>query len=397
VSPNNTHRTGDDSRHGNATGYEPHQGGSDPLASNPYSAQYHRAAEPDLDANAPVLKSTDLARMNRRALYFLAIVVALLLLLGFWLIKSATHHDNTPRPKPEAVVIPSAPPVPPPLPQPTQPPVQAQAIPVLRSPAPAPVQASPGSIMTKAMSLLQRREMDSNGQAGSDSSNNTMQEASASLGLPGSDATAASDKPSQANLLKDPDTLMVRGTYIRCVLETRIITDIPGFTSCIVTEPVYSFDGRALLLPKGSKVLGKYQAEPNGSRVAVIWDRIITPNGINVDMSSPGVDPLGGAGYPGHVDSHWGSRISAALLISMLSDAFSYEAAEHGPRTASISNGVVVETPFQSRTADTLQDLAGQAVRKAANRPVTVTINQGTIVDVYVTRDVDFSGVASRL
>jgi type IV secretion system protein VirB10 len=163
------------------------------------------------------------------------------------------------------------------------------------------------------------------------------------------------------------------------------------------TEPVYSFDGRALLLPKGSKVLGKYQAEPNGSRVAVVWDRIITPNGINVDMSSPGVDPLGGAGYPGYVDSHWGSRISAALLISMLSDAFSYEAAEHGPRTASISNGVVVETPFQSRTADTLQDLAGQAVRKAANRPVTVTINQGTIVDVYVTRDVDFSGVASRL
>ncbi len=244
------------------------------------------------------------------------------------------------------------------------------------------------------MSLLQRRAMDSNGQSGIE---NPIQNATAGLGLPGSDATIAVDKPSQAHLLKDPETLLVRGTYIRCVLETRIITDIPGFTSCVVTEPIYSFDGHTLLLPKGSKVLGKYQNVPNGSRVAVLWDRIITPGGINIDMQSPGIDPLGGAGYPGYVDSHWGSRISAALLISMLSDGFAYEAAKHGPSTASISNGVVVQTPFQSRTAQTLQDLAGQAVRRSANRPVTITINQGTIVDIYVARDVDFSSVASRL
>jgi len=236
--------------------------------------------------------------------------------------------------------------------------------------------------------------MDSNGKSGFGI---PIQEATASLGLPGSDATVAADKLSKTHLLNDPETLMLRGTYIRCVLETRIITDVPGFTSCVVTEPVYSFDGRTLLLSRGSKVLGKYQADPNGSRVAVLWDRIITPNGISVDMKSPGIDPLGGAGYPGHVDSHWGSRISAALLISMLSDGFAYEAAEHGPTTASVSSGVVVQTPFQSRTAQTLQDLAGQSVRRAANRPVTVTINQGTIVDIYVTHDVDFSGVAFRL
>jgi type IV secretion system protein VirB10 len=128
----------------------------------------------------------------------------------------------------------------------------------------------------------------------------------------------------------------------------------------------------------------------------VIWDRIITPTGIDVNMSSPGIDNLGGTGVPGHYDAHWGKRIGSALLISLLSDAFKYEAAEHGPRSTAISNGVVTQTPFRSNTAQTVQNLANQAVQEAANRPPTVTINQGTVIYVYVTKDVDFSGVVAR-
>jgi type IV secretion system protein VirB10 len=200
-----------------------------------------------------------------------------------------------------------------------------------------------------------------------------------------------------AQPLTHPDNLMTRGTYIRCVLETHIITDIPGFTSCIVTEPVYSFNGKHLLLPKGSKVMGQYGDEPNGPRVAVIWDRIVTPTGIDVNMASPGVDNLGGAGHPGHYNAHWASRITSALLISMLADAFKYEAAEHGPKATSVSNsGTQVQEPFESYTAQTVQSLANQAVRRAANRPATVTINQGTVVTIYVAKDVDFTPVLAR-
>lgn len=201
---------------------------------------------------------------------------------------------------------------------------------------------------------------------------------------------------SNAQPLNDPDTVMLRGTYIRCVLETRIITDVPGFTSCVVSEPVYSFNGRRLLLPKGSRVLGKYDTDPNGNRVAVIWDRIVTPTGIDVNMASPGMDNLGGAGHPGVLDSHWASRMGAALLISMLSDAFKYEAAQHGPRNTTISNGYVTQTPFESNTAQTIQNFANQAVQRSANRPPTVTINQGTVVTIYVARDVDFNAVLVR-
>jgi type IV secretion system protein VirB10 len=217
--------------------------------------------------------------------------------------------------------------------------------------------------------------------------------------MPANSAYGRKELPdvSNAQPLVHPDHLMLRGTYIRCVLETHIVTDIPGFTSCIVTEPVYSFNGKHLLLPKGSKVLGKYDQEPNGPRVAVIWDRIVTPSGIDVSMASPGIDNLGGAGHPGHYAAHWASRVSAALLISLLSDAFKYEAAEHGPKSNQVSaNGTVVQQPFESNTALTIQNLANQAVRRAANRPATVTINQGTVVTIYVAKDVDFTGVLAR-
>jgi type IV secretion system protein VirB10 len=113
-------------------------------------------------------------------------------------------------------------------------------------------------------------------------------------------------------------------------------------------------------------------------------------------MSSPGIDNLGGAGLPGHYDAHWAQRISSALLISMLSDAFKYEAAEHGPKSTTITNGVVTQEPFESNTAQTVQNLSNQAVAASANRLPTITIHQGTIIYVYVAKDVDFSGVVAR-
>ena len=219
----------------------------------------------------------------------------------------------------------------------------------------------------------------------------------AMLGLPagGVAAPTVAMAPTNAQFLSNPQALLMRGTYLRCVLETRIVTDIPGYTSCILTEPAYSVNGRQMLLPKGSKILGKYQEQEDGiSRVAVIWDRIVTPTGMDVTMSSPGVDGLGGAGHPGNLNNHWGQKIASALLISLISDAFSYAAAENGPETSVFTpGGTVVQQPFQSATARSMERLANQALQKSAARPSTVTINQGTVVNVYVAQDVDFSSV----
>jgi type IV secretion system protein VirB10 len=389
-----------------------------PAPGNPYSARLQQPAPPDLDAGAPELRTAELRRMNRRALAFLATIVVLLAAAALWMFNSAINsRDSRPKPREERVSIPEAPKAPllPPPPRPAEAIAVTPTLPPLSAQLPPPLPLAPQG--PHQPTLVERRMQSAQSAAavgvdygGGNASMASPQFPGAAPGGPFGAAAAEPAVPpnsaytmkplaatSSAQPLLRPDTLMLRGTYIRCVLETHIVTDIPGFTSCVVTEPVYSFSGKRLLLPKGSKVLGKYSMEPNGPRVAVIWDRIVTPTGIDVNMASPGVDNLGGAGHPGFLDEHWGVRIGSAMLISLFSDAFKYVAAEHGPSSSTIgASGVVVQSPYESNTARTLQDLANQAVRRSANRPATVTIHQGTVINVYVARDVDFSGVVAR-
>ena len=114
-------------------------------------------------------------------------------------------------------------------------------------------------------------------------------------------------------------------------------------------------------------------------------------------MSSPGIDGLGGAGHPGQYDAHWGQRLSSALMISLLADAFKYAAAEYGPEQTTVSQtGVEVQSPYESATARTMERIANDAATESMRRPATVTINQGSLVNVYVAKDVDFTNVLPR-
>jgi type IV secretion system protein VirB10 len=399
--------------------------------SNSYSAQFEgaRSAASNLDAHAPELKFNEMQRMNRRAIVLLLSLVCLMGVAAIAVVGHLLHSGKKDTSQGGDVVkIPPAPTLPsgtqvsqlvkPPLPRAELPQMPVRPIPVLpRMAKPQPL--SP-PLPPHVPTLMERRMADKSGAVAAAPEESRDAPAAAAMAMPafspfargaagGSGAQDATEpqnsayrtKPlsavSKVQALVHPNVLMVRGTYIRCVLETHIVTDIPGFTSCVVTEPIYSVNGKRLLLPKGSKALGKYESEPNGSRVAVIWDRVITPNGFDVSMASPGVDNLGGAGHPGYRDNHWPERISSALLISMFSDAFKYEAAVHGPSTTTITpSGLPVVTPFQSNTAQTVQTLADQAVRSAANRPATVTINQGTVITIYVAKDIDFSDVIAN-
>lgn len=390
----------------------PEEGSERTVSQNPYQ-RAAPAVDPDLDANAPYLRSADVQRLNRKALMFLAGIVLLLLFVAFWIFRSAVSDrsdEAQTKSRSEQLVIPAAPKDLPELP-PEQPAVVAEPelppLPLVSEYSPTPVPAFPStpSMERMELTLRERRMMDFAGNARSstaqadavpgvmspDDYTRLMMQSGAESPTAG---TAPADDTTSAKPLYNPNTLLLRGTYIRCVLESRVITDVPGYTSCVVTEPVYSVNGKRLLLPRGSKVMGSYTSDAIiGERAAIVWDRITTPTGMDVNMRSPGTDMLGAAGNPGHYSAHWAQRISSALLISMLSDAFKYAGAKHGPQETSIVNGAIVQNPYESNTARTMERLANMALDRNMARPPTVTINQGTIVNVYVARDVDFSAV----
>jgi type IV secretion system protein VirB10 len=111
------------------------------------------------------------------------------------------------------------------------------------------------------------------------------------------------------------------GTIIPGLLLTGINSDLPGNVIGQVSENVWdTATGKHVLIPKGTRILGIYdsQVKFEQRRVLLVWNRLIFPNGMTLDIAgSPGVDQGGYSGLSGKVDEHWGTMLKAALLSSM--------------------------------------------------------------------------------
>lgn len=195
-----------------------------------------------------------------------------------------------------------------------------------------------------------------------------------------------STQQAQAANLGDRSMLLARGAVIQCVLLTQLHSNVPGSSACVVPEDVWSDDGRVLLIPKGSTFAGSYQGTlRNGdSRIAVVWHRLKSADGIVVDVDSPGADGVGTMGVDGHVDNHWGKRIGAALLLSLIDDAVSIEVAKQ-------SDGSATRTP--TATTDTTKSMSEQVLSSTINIPPTISKNRGARLAIVVQRDLWFDSV----
>ncbi|MBO7380685.1 MAG: TrbI/VirB10 family protein [Neisseriaceae bacterium] len=186
-------------------------------------------------------------------------------------------------------------------------------------------------------------------------------------------------------VLKNMDLTLLKGTKIPCVLENNIVSEQDGFTSCVVSHDIYSGNAKTLLIEKGSKVTGMYSGSvKNGNtRLQIIWDRIITPYDLAIDLNSPSTDRLGASGVTGKVDNRWGLRIGSALLVSLISDTMEVIADRNKKSTVFVD----------SETADTSQDIAEKVLDQYINLPPIIYIEEGKTIQIYAQQDIDFSSV----
>ena len=95
--------------------------------------------------------------------------------------------------------------------------------------------------------------------------------------------------------------------------------------TALVREDVYdTVTGRYLLIPKGTRVIGKYSSSVSfgQSRILVIWQRIIFPNGSSINLENfEGADMSGYAGLVGDVDNHTLKLFQGVILSSILGAA----------------------------------------------------------------------------
>lgn len=202
-------------------------------------------------------------------------------------------------------------------------------------------------------------------------------------------AAASGFETSKATDLSDISNVIVQGTIISAVLETAINTELPGNIRAQVVNPVYSFDGRTILMPAGTRLIGTYNSEISiaQKRVLIAWNRAITPEGKSVKLAATGTDRLGRGGQSGNVDTRFFQRFGTAILITSISAIPSFLANNDatGNSTVSAANDVAQDA------SDDLKKATENVLEEYLKLPPIIRIPQGTVMNVLVNQDLDFS------
>ncbi len=188
---------------------------------------------------------------------------------------------------------------------------------------------------------------------------------------------------SQAQQLQNLHRLVPQGAIVGAVMETALNSDLPGYARALVTKDVLSFDGSAVLIPAGSRVIGEYNSgvAQGASRIFIVWSRLVRPDGVSISLGSPAVDELGRGGLGGKVNRHFLQRFGGAILLSVLTGGISAAAASIGGGSTIVVNSTNEATSLITQAA------------RGTDIPPTIKTRQGALVRIFVARDLDFTAV----
>ncbi|AHC79124.1 TPA: TrbI/VirB10 family protein [Burkholderia cenocepacia] len=178
---------------------------------------------------------------------------------------------------------------------------------------------------------------------------------------------------------------VMAGTVIAGALVTGIKSDLPGDVIATVTEPVYdSATGKFLLIPQGSRIMGKYNSQVSygQSRVQVVWNRIILPDTSSLTIDNlVGTDPAGYSGLEDGVDYHWSRIVAGAALTTLLGVGAELAA----PENRQDGNRIVIAG--RDSAQDSINQVGQEMTRRNMNIQPTLTERPGLPVRIIVKRD----------
>lgn len=158
-----------------------------------------------------------------------------------------------------------------------------------------------------------------------------------------------------------------KGSFIPAILVTEIVSDNPGAVIAQTTVPVFdSVTGRHLLIPRGSKLSGRYSSDVSfgTERIGVVWNHLIFPDGRTLVLEqAPGASANGASGLKDQVDTRFFETFGLAILTSL------------------IGVGVELISPDDNNDVGRLADELRAGVGE----------NVGTAIDGYVRRNIDLA------
>jgi type IV secretion system protein VirB10 len=207
----------------------------------------------------------------------------------------------------------------------------------------------------------------------------------------------AGDPPEQAGGYKRPmeanidsasgqPYLVYEGSVLDTVLMNRLDGDASGPVKVLVSNPLYSHDHQHVIIPEGTVVLG--EAKKIGSagfgqqrRIAVIFHRLIMPDGYSVDLDQfHGLDQIGEEGLKDKVNNHYFEIFGASIALGVIAGAGEIT---QGGGTISTSGSQA----FTTGTAGSISQSANTILDRFMQIPPTIAIREGHRVKIYFTQD----------
>jgi len=177
--------------------------------------------------------------------------------------------------------------------------------------------------------------------------------------------------------------IVFEGTVLEGVLMNRLDGSFVGPVECLLSDDVYSHDRQHLLIPAGTKLLGKAKkVEALGqTRLAVAFHRLIMPDGFSVSLDQfQGLDQIGDTGLRDKVNNHYLRIFGTSLAIGALGAV-----AETGTGSAFNESGSDL---MRQQFASSMAQSSEQILDRFLNILPTVTIREGHRVKVYLSGDV---------
>ena len=174
------------------------------------------------------------------------------------------------------------------------------------------------------------------------------------------------------------------GSVIQATLLTGVTSNVPnGDVVAQVRQDIYdSLTGRYLLIPQGSRLIGK-TALAGGKRIGVVFQRIILPNGASLTL--PDQQAIDGVGYPGLVDKyddHRGSIYRAGFITALLGAGMQ--------SLTGNTSGMDTRSPGEEAVSGAVASIlrtGQQLIAKDVDAQPTIEITPGYQFSVFINQD----------
>jgi type IV secretion system protein VirB10 len=191
----------------------------------------------------------------------------------------------------------------------------------------------------------------------------------------------------------DRSRVITADRYIPAVLENTLNSQLGGRAIAVVERHVYGADGRTVLLPAGSRVIGRFGSlgRAGTSRLGVVWSRILRPDGVSINIEDEGADIMGRSGLPGDLDSRFFEKYGSSLLVSAISAATT---GVLGDDTTTVVTNQAVATSSSARAkavdqlAEDVSAIGQRMISDNVDLTPVLTVAQGTRLVIVPTEDI---------